>query len=194
MTNAVLDIQEVSRDDPFSDMDLGEVRDWLRITHTDEDADLRRYMVVAERQASIWCHASFAETTLKLTCHDFNTNAGAKGEYSKVALVRGPASSGTSMTDGTTTVSSGFSMDNRLPQRLNLPTDLQGNGEVDLVTQYVAGYASWTAMPAHVQHLLLMTMAHVYTQRQPVITGQTPTSVPWTLQACIAACQREAMP
>ena len=47
MTNAVLDIQEVSRDDPFSDMDLGEVRDWLRITHTDEDADLRRYMVVA---------------------------------------------------------------------------------------------------------------------------------------------------
>jgi uncharacterized phiE125 gp8 family phage protein len=191
---AVLDIQEVSRADPFASMDLTPVREWLRITHTDEDDSLKRYMVAAERQASIWCHASIAQTTLQLTVHDHSTNKDARGDYTPVELVRGPASSVTSISDGTTTVTTGLVKDDRLPQRLVLPSGLQGNGDQDLVVAYTAGYASWGAMPGHVQHLLLLTMAQMYTTRNPVVIGTITADVPWTLAAAIAAFQREVLP
>tara|TARA_Y100001973_G_C5208848_1_gene343744 strand:+ start:4808 stop:5389 length:582 start_codon:yes stop_codon:yes gene_type:complete len=190
----VLDIQEVSRANPFATMDLDPVREWLRITHTDEDDALRTYMAAAERQASIWCHASFAQTTLKLTCHGHNTNANSQGDYEPIGLVRGPASSVTSVTDGTTTVTTGLVMDDRLPQRLYLPAGLQGNARQDITVQYVCGYASWAAMPGHVQHLLLLTLAQMYSQRNPVVVGTSVAEVPWTLAAAIAGCQREALP
>jgi len=188
-----LDIQEVSRDDPFASMDLDPVREWVRITHTSEDDALRRYMAASERMASNWCHASMAQTTLALTVEDFNTNKDSRGKYTPVELPRGPVSSVTSITDGTTTVTTGLVLDNRMPQRLTVPDSLQGNGEVDIVVQYVAGYASWPAMPDQIQHLLLLTMAHIYTQRQPVVAGSV-SSVPWTLSAAIAGSQREPMP
>tara|TARA_R110000824_G_scaffold285916_2_gene474034 strand:+ start:949 stop:1527 length:579 start_codon:yes stop_codon:yes gene_type:complete len=189
-----LDIQEVSRDDPFASMDLTPVREWLRISHTDEDDALKRYMAAAERQASTWCHASMAQTTLKLTIEDFNTNKDSRGNYAGVELPRGPVSSVTDITDGTTTVTTGLVLDNRMPQRLTLPDSLQGNGDVEIVVEYVAGYASWTAMPGQIQHLLLLAMAQMYTQRQPVVGGGSVSDVPWTLSAAIAGSQREPMP
>ena len=192
--HAVLDIQEVSRTDPFASMDLDEVRAWLRITHTDEDANLRTYLAASEPQASIWCHASFAQTTWKLVVHDHDTNPDGRGNYTPIELPRGPVSSGTSLADASTTVTSGLVLDNRLPQRLALPTSLQGEGLQDMTVQYVAGYATWAAMPTHVQHLLLLTLAQMYSQRNPVVVGTITAEVPWTLQAAIAGLQREAMP
>ena len=191
-----LDIQEVSRADPFDGLSTGAmspIREWLRITHTDEDDALKRYMAVAERNASTWCHASMSQTTLKLTVKDFNTNKDSRGKYTGVELPRGPVSSVTSITDGTTTVTTGLVLDDRMPQRLTLPDSLQGNGDADIVVEYVAGYASLDAMPPQIQNLLLLTMAHIYTQRQPVVAGSI-SSVPWTLSAAIAGSQREPMP
>lgn len=161
-------------------------KDFLRVTHSDDDDLIRNLIVHARETLEIRTQRSLITRTLKLTLDTFPPTR-------TIALPMSPLQSITSVqyiAPGATSLST-FSSDYytadtvRLPGRLILksdyswPTTADDGNAVEIT--YVAGHGSAvSSLPMNLQQALLLYVSHGYLNRQivsPVAMSKVPDSV-----------------
>lgn len=58
-----------------------------------------------------------------------------------------------------------------------------------IVVQFVAGYASGSAVPAEIRQAVLLMVAHWYENREPAVTGSVVNKIPWSAETLLRGWQ-----
>ena len=197
MQFSTLNIKAVSGPTSLVADALSDVKGHLKVTSSYEDDEISTYIGASLGYVERYCGITLGSTTWQLNLPEFPWN------YRYIELPRGPVSSISSMyyhdTDNVSTLwaASDYqaSLD-ELPARLWLLQDDTWEDTYkrpDAVqVQYVAGYASWAAVPDSIRMPIYYLAAHQHRYRQPVVEGSLRT-VPWALRDSLQAI-RENFP
>lgn len=168
-----------------------ELRDWLRIVSTAEDATLERLIAAARARVEARTGRTLVASSLTLTRHGFPG-----GGRRWFEIPRSPVRSITSITYlNTAGASIAFSSGDwratlgSEPARIYLDDDADWPATqpvaASVVVAYAAGYATPAAVPALLKTAVLWLAAWWYEQRIPVAFG-SPARVPENIDAICA--------
>lgn len=165
---------------------LAEAKAHLRVTHADEDGLIATYLMSARASAENYTRRALAVQTFDQSFdYDWPDNACLYGR-TRLVLLRSPLVSVTSVTyidtaGATQTL-------NPLQYQVDL-TEIEGRIEpaynvtwpsvrdqmAAVVVRYVAGYSQ---IPEPVRSAILLTLGHLYKNRESVMSGPVPNELP----------------
>lgn len=169
-----------------------EAKKQLNVSHSDDDTYIDTLIAGARRWAETFTSRAFVTQTWEWRLDAFPGGAWPfRVPYPPLASVTSieyldvDGASQTLSTDVYET--DGNSQPGRIALKYNQSwPSVRGGNVIDVVTvTFVAGYGDLTTVPDEIKHALKLLVGHWYVNREDVVLGMTPTSIPHGVEALL---------
>ena len=161
-------------------VNVAEVRDHLRIDHTDEDATLQRLIRTATTHTEDYTERALLTQTWTVYYDSFpNEMELPKPPLASVTSIAYVDTDGDDQTVSTSTYTVDTSSEpGRVYLAYNQSWPTTRGVEKAVTVTYVAGWTAATSVPEPIRHAVLMQIADLYELREPTIIGTIQTALP----------------